>query len=329
MSEETIELCLDDPDSVQQRAIRVYLASPMTSQPTRAQLQNARARAAITSALVQCKYAFFQVYDPSEHTLPGTAHSAEQVYRIDLKETFSSDLIVLHVNGPSTGLGIEAQLAANAAVPRMIVSPRAVPLSRMLLGVPVDDLGHIAYDSIQDLQVQLETRLPAIARAIAERLPARRRFMDSVRGAQLGKFLLKARIRRAIGRRELARNAQLPEEHIQSLECCDECAIGLTAMHANQIGTALNCRYRPLSDGAPRFEENDGLGTLSEVGRESLDNLVTFVLHHEIRNECRIFEIWRDYAEMMSHGIAGRESLTEPYTESDWEEAFGADNSLF
>ena len=32
MTEETIELCLDDPESVQQRAIRVYLASPMTSQ---------------------------------------------------------------------------------------------------------------------------------------------------------------------------------------------------------------------------------------------------------------------------------------------------------
>ena len=100
-------------------------------------------------------------------------------------------------------------------------------------------------------------------------------------------------------------------------------------MHANQISTALNCRYRPLADGAPQFEENDSLGPLSEIERESLDTLVTFVLHNGIRNECRVFEVWRDYAEMMSHGIAGRESLNEPLSESDWEDAFGSDDSLF
>ena len=122
------------------------------------------------------------------------------MYRIDLKETVTSDLIILHVNAPSTGLGIEAQLAANAAVPRVIVSPTAVSISRMLLGVPADDLGQIAYDDIADLEAQLKSRLPDIARGIASRLPARRRFMESVRGAQLGKFLLKAGIRRGIAR---------------------------------------------------------------------------------------------------------------------------------
>jgi transcriptional regulator with XRE-family HTH domain len=153
--------------------------------------------------------------------------------------------------------------------------------------------------------------------------------MQSVRGAQIGRFILRSRIRRRIPRAELARRSLLSEEFIWRLENIEDTAICTTLMHAQQIAEALDCKFRPLEIGIPKFDENESLPRLASTERESLESLVDYTIRRNIRNEGRIFEMWHDYLEMRLHAIAGREDIDEPLSENDWATAFGSNGTLF
>src|ERR1700733_14028875 len=329
MSEESVTLRIDDIERVQQRPVYVYLASPLTSQSGRRQAQNRRARLAIKQELSDCPNAFFEVYDPADHTQPGSAHSADEVYRIDYCRTITADLLILHVNAASIGLGIEAQLGTDAGVPRVIVSPMSMKISRMLLGIPAKGLGLLEYRDISDLKLKLRKVLPDWTRRIVAGFPSRRRALEAVRDAKIGRFVLRMRIRHGIPRAELADRALLSEEHVRCIELFDECAICLTLIQSHQLAEALNCKFRPLRTDVPMFEPNRGLPGLLEVDRESLDSLIDFVVRRDIRNDQRVFELWDHYMEMRSKAIAGREPLGEPMTEDDWEHEFRSGGTLF
>src|SRR5262249_22695714 len=59
----------------------------------------------------------FSVYNPAGHTLPGSPHSAAEVYFEDLWHTINSDFICFVRLGKSLGMGIEAQIGADVMLP--------------------------------------------------------------------------------------------------------------------------------------------------------------------------------------------------------------------
>ena len=102
--------------------IRVYLASALTGRDEEKGFDD-EVRGAICEALskssVRCEANVikYEVYNPAEHTSPGSRHRCEEVYHIDFKELVDSDLVLFYVNAGSLGMGIERQIAATGGVP--------------------------------------------------------------------------------------------------------------------------------------------------------------------------------------------------------------------
>ena len=109
--------------------LRVYLASPLTNTDPASE-EDRRTVREVTRRIME-NYDYFgirtEVYDPSDVTPPGSEHTSEEVYVTDHNRTANADLVVFHVNGPSIGVGMEAQIAAEATVPRVVVSKRDTP----------------------------------------------------------------------------------------------------------------------------------------------------------------------------------------------------------
>ena len=59
----------------------------------------------------------FEIYHPGEVTMPGSKHSAENVYVINYEQCVLADLVVFNVTQPSLGVGCESQIASDATVP--------------------------------------------------------------------------------------------------------------------------------------------------------------------------------------------------------------------
>src|SRR5881396_1549492 len=59
----------------------------------------------------------FRVYNPARHTMRGSPHHPHEVTAIDHLEAMRADLILFIRVDRSTGMGIEAQVAADMLIP--------------------------------------------------------------------------------------------------------------------------------------------------------------------------------------------------------------------
>jgi hypothetical protein len=101
-----------DEYSVSASPFRVYVACSLTNERS----PSLRDRLLSEIRRIFRKYEFF-VYDPSEHTKPGSPHHANEVATIDYLESMCCDLIFFVRDNPSHGMGIEAQIAADMLIP--------------------------------------------------------------------------------------------------------------------------------------------------------------------------------------------------------------------
>ena len=146
--------------------LNVYLAGPLTNNDVSTDCDCRDLQEIVKRVLGSYEYhgIRFNVYDPGDVTqLPGTAHTAEDVYELDHERTITADLVVFHVNVPSLGVGCECQIAADASSPKVIIAKKAAPLSRMFVGVYSATLATIEYEHPHEVETELSGQLLAIA----------------------------------------------------------------------------------------------------------------------------------------------------------------------
>src|SRR5690349_21767318 len=112
--------------------LRVYAAGSLTNNSCSVNQECVDVRKIIKRVLERYDYegVNFRVYDPGENTSPGSEHSPDEVYRINYEQCVSADLLIFHVNVPSLGVGCEAQIAADATVPKIVLTKKNIPVSR-------------------------------------------------------------------------------------------------------------------------------------------------------------------------------------------------------
>jgi hypothetical protein len=92
--------------------LRVYIACSLTSEEDKTFKEEILSK---TEAIFV--RAGFAVYNPATHTPPGSPHTDSEVYAEDVFRPINSDFIIFLRLGRSLGMGLEAQIAADALIP--------------------------------------------------------------------------------------------------------------------------------------------------------------------------------------------------------------------
>jgi hypothetical protein len=281
---------------IQPPVLRVYLASPLTNADSETRHDCQIVREVTRHVLADYDYQGirFQLYDPGEVTPPGSEHSSEEVYVTDHSRTSNADLVIFHVNCPSLGVGMEAQIAAEATLPRVVVSKATADVSRMFLGVFSPTVATIRYSGQIDYQAELSRQLPEIARLTVESAKRRRQFAQEVQGSELGRKIFKQRILQGITIEELARAVDMREFFLRRLERDPALAANLTQIQLCRIVSTINCCVSMSPSGITKLTVSDS--NLPTPQRQSLDNLIDFVIaSSDWLPDNRLFRVWREY----------------------------------
>src|SRR5436305_9438761 len=103
---------VEDPRGYVYPRLTVYLACSLTSTDNR----SLKDEILVNTARIFSQ-AGFDVHNPALHTPPGSPHTPSEVYFEDLFHTINADFVFFIRLGPSHGMGIEAQLAADVLLP--------------------------------------------------------------------------------------------------------------------------------------------------------------------------------------------------------------------
>jgi len=103
-----------------------------------------RVREAVASLIA----ANFTSYAPANHTPCGGGFSNAQIYETNFKKISDSDLVIFHRNAPSSGMGMEAEIAAGVMVPAVILIPKGTPCSLMFPGFDLLVIATIEYSDV-------------------------------------------------------------------------------------------------------------------------------------------------------------------------------------
>lgn len=286
--------------------IRTYLASSLTNVDADAARDCEQARRVIKALLT--KYDFlgvrFELYDPGEVTPPGTAHSPEEVYATDHRSTVDADLVIFHVNTPSLGVGMEAQISADATIPRVVIRKQSVAVSRMFRGVFSPTLANVEYENIEDLHDALIPHIASIAAAAIESAERRRPIAREFSTQQLGKKILKQRILHRMSIQELAKRSDILEYWLLNLERDPAVAATCSLMQLARVCSALDCSYH-IEDATNLKMRSAKEEQLSADQKMSLDNLASFMQSKPAgASDDRVFRLWNEYVEQQHEQAA-------------------------
>lgn len=296
--------------------MNAYLGSPLTGVRKSRAKYIARLRKIITKVFAQYPCNGYTVYDPAQFTAPGTPHTAEEVCRIDHLCVVKSDVFVCLATDPSCGLAIEANTAMLALVPRILIYPCDVEVSRMLTGTACLDIDPIVFRDPADLENQLRDKMQAIDREVTNIRPTRRRLMEDIANERRGRQVLRNRIRQKLTREELHRLTRVPEHIIRAIETHELFTIVVASPQWSQLAGALNCRIKQGKGNA--FSLIDESPFASPVVSDSLENYLDFVIRTPGVDDRKMLTIWADYEEMQCQALAGRESLDDVVTAEAW-----------
>jgi transcriptional regulator with XRE-family HTH domain len=285
------EVALIDPPRVD-----VYLAGPLTNNdnPT-IQAECDAVRSGVKRVLHCYNYlgVEFNIYDPADFTPPGTVHSAEEVYAIDHRWTVRSDLVIFHINTPSLGVGIEAQLSALATTPRVIISKGEVPTSRMFQGMFCSTIAEIRYQYASEVADSLRDQLQDICPKVIESAERRRPHLQQIIEQRLGERLLMQRIRHGVSIADVARHTDVQKYWLREIERHQELAATMGNLLIERVAESLRCSINQIETGVIKITDDDG--SLLSHQEESLRNLARFTNRTESPSEERIFTLWRNY----------------------------------
>ncbi len=302
----SLELCENSqlPNEFRDRSyIRVYLASALTGREEDKELDDI-VRSAIkevfSSAELQ-KIPFllkYQVYDPAEHTQPGSSHSAEEVYRIDFKELVDSDMAFFYVNAPSLGVGIERQIAASGNVIAGIAHQSNEKISRMFNGVFSGSLFNITFETVEELKHKLSHEIAKLGTNILVSSQRRRKAIMAMRDCKIGSVIFKKRVSMNIAIADLSKEIGVEVFWWKELErdtigCI--AGVTLTPVIFQLLGEVLEGEWSLNLNGTPCFNPKINV---NEVQNKSLDNLYdAYITREKITEDSIILCVWKNYVE--------------------------------
>ena len=224
---------------------------------------------------------------------------------------------------------MEAQIAAEATVPRVVMLHGGIRPTRMFLGAPSRTLATVVFTGVEEISAQLESRVTEIGDEAARSRDLRTAALAGFSG--FGRLLLKRRIRSQVLLEELALQTDTTPAWLHRIEtgkAASALASGpLLARMADLLDVEL------VADGSRiSVRQQPTRQPLSAVVDASLDALADFVLSKEHIDDRRVLEIWRSYVEeremIETEAIAGREELDKPLHIDEWRQRYDQ-RSLF
>ncbi len=286
----------------------VYLAGPLTNVASDLRAEGQAICDATKRIFRAYPNAHFVVYDPRDHTAPGSTHSADDVYITDHRRAMDADLIVFYMaDAPSYGAGMEAQIAADATVPKVVAHREAGKVSRMLGGLFSPTVAEFTYVDLQSYEQAMNGLLEEIAAATAESAVRRKPAREKIVKANLGRAVFKQRIRRRVKLDDVARLTDIRVRWLQQLERNDMQSCCLTVIQLYRLAEVLDCDLA-LGAGSPTLHPSGG--PYPRNTEESLDNLVTFVRTElpEWESDAKLFRLWEENTAQQLTGCVGRDS---------------------
>jgi len=309
--------------------VKAYLASPLTDVPQdRRELLKA-ARRSVRQVLASCGTHQFQVYDPADHTPPGSDHTPSEVYATDRRHVENADVVFFFVVGPSTGMGMEAHIAAQATVPRVVIQLRGMHVTRMFVGAPTRELAKIEFASPDEISPLLTNQ----ASRIGEEAARSRKLRDEASSGGfvgIGIFLLKRRIESQVSLDDLSVLTDQTVEWLRKIERDPDPSALMSVPLLQRISRALEIDM-VVDPNHVSVKSRPDRG-LSPTTNQSLENLVQFVLSRSPIDDRRILQLWRSYRDerqmIEREALAGREDINRSVEIERWKELY-EQRSLF
>ena len=137
----------------------VYVSGPLTGQP------NVDTLKAFYEKIGEiCLHLGMQPYIPHQHSDPifHSELSPEYIYNLDREKVAKANLVVAYVGLPSTGVGLEIEIARQHNIPVILIYETGRAVSRMVRGSPAiiaevvgSDLKHVL-EKLQHVLMDLD-----------------------------------------------------------------------------------------------------------------------------------------------------------------------------
>jgi len=209
------------------------------------------------------------LYEPRLFTDPvaNKEVTAERVFTIDHAQVSRSHFVVLHAGHPSFGAGQELEIARNAGIPVVLLQPRAVKVSRMVLGTSVR-MHHLEYGNQNELAASLAATLERLVADLARRHTGAKMLPESGEYSFAGR-LSSVRTGMKLDAETLASLTGLQTTAIENFEKGWDRNPSLAVL--NRLAQVLQTTVAYLVDGlAPRIEDQD------PIARDSFANLLEY-----------------------------------------------------
>jgi nucleoside 2-deoxyribosyltransferase len=228
---------------------RVYLGCSLTS-PDATKLR--------TQLLEEAAAVFrdfgFDVYNPADHTPPGSPHSPEEVYSIDHANAMCSDVVFFIRLQASFGMGIESQIAADMLIPwgDVKIKGTSCRLTPLVYGLPNCGFGFQVHldesepGEFRDRLLAMLRERQVIQRAKDAR-QARVGARERIRHLKFGRFLRRQRLLLAMPVEELANQSGVPGWWIESIERDERLAECLSLVQLRRLMTGVRLSFAPPS----------------------------------------------------------------------------------
>ena len=305
----------------------VYLASALTGRTTKEKSEDTMCRGRIVEVLENYDFLglFCKVYNPAnpKNTPPESRHTSEEVYALDQEKTANADLVVFYLNAPSFGIGMEAQIAADACVPRVLIRQAGVPISRMILGAINPTIADIQFSNIDDLEKKLSESMGDIMGFLYEHtLPRREVISDGRLGrSNLSKHIFCQRILKGLTLEEMAARTSMQPYWLAEIEKDSKKCFTLTDIQLESIMNVLNSTIE-IIDG--RFKIKPKEHDLPNNAKNSLRHLYQYVISRDkALSDKSILREWTNYwdKDVLPMKKAARGEPQE-LTVEDWKKRF-------
>lgn len=281
--------------------IRVYLASALTGRDeekcfddeVRRAICEVLSKSSIRGEAYVIKY---EVYNPAEHTSPGSPHCCEEVYHLDFKELVSSDLALFYVNAGSLGMGIERQISSIGGIPAGCICTKKEEVSRMFQGVFGGSLFNINFDVVEELKLKLSDEVAKFGPEILDKAHRRRKAIQEMQANEIPKMIFKRRIVLNMSNENLARETGIQPfwwEKVQRDASGLLAAATFTPILFFRNAVTLQAGWEISEIGIPSLRADNKLGQTEKV---SLDNLYeAYVCREDLVDDEVLLSLWEEY----------------------------------
>ncbi len=263
---------------------------------------------------------------------------ATTIYNQTVSSICSADFGIALLTPPATGVGVTAQLFANATLPCMLVAKQGAAISRMLLGAPFARIGEVVlYDSSETAADAIVDTLKVNFKSLKEAAGRRRRALTHPSNRSLVDALERFRVSHGLSHddavSELGKVPFLREEWFQAMTDSEGRTSQVTLLQLAHIVVSLGWHLDVGPGGGLAVlppckihgTEGGDTPTNAEVraAEESLTNLL------EARNiankkqlfpveDSVVFEGWRKYCHELTMDAGRAEESRLVRTTNEW-----------